>query len=203
MDTKIKVHTDALSTDLRETRKTFEVEKMALAQDLLDARAQRALESTKAVALLEKVYARDARVADLEAKINEFLTGGGRIQNLERKLDRRQVTIAGLHGRIAALKTNLTDDGANPLPAAAVCAERAARAETELHALQSTLWKREQALAEFEERQAAGQSERLKLRAIIKTLTLDKERGKVTAARSPTAASSALKEHTFNETPNE
>lgn len=154
--------------EVRSAREELASENSRLAAEL-------AKESKKSVSLLETVYGRDERVADLEGKLAEYRRSGGAIRRLEQKVARRDATVEQLRSVLDAQKAVIEDGGYGQ---EGDLAERAAAAETEISSLKEEAKRQAELVARLEVREAAGQVERRKLRQEIKARELARERGR-------------------------
>jgi hypothetical protein len=148
-----------------------------LMSELHDEKVAHAKNSETLTAVLSKLYYRDNRIADLEAKLREYRLNGGAIQKLERKLERRHHALDELNAIIRKQADVIS--GMN-LSEEWLTVERITRSECENDALRSSLAVRDEKIAVLEQNEVAGQLERQKLRQEIKARDL--ARGKAKAA---------------------
>jgi centromeric protein E len=152
--------------EVRKARESFEKQNERLS-------AQVAKESEHASMLLEKVYNRDSRVSELQGKLDEYRRSGGAIRRLEQKLQRRDATLEQLRSVLDANMALINQAGLTDQWAVA---RRAAAAEAELKTLKAEMKDHAEEVARLENREAAGQEERQKLRQEIKARDLAKQK---------------------------
>lgn len=154
---------------VKEVRLALESDNERLEAALKVEKKARAKEAATSSALLEKVYSRDTRVTELENKLREYRMGGGAIQRLEMKLERRDRALNEQKKALEAQEALLSSKG---LREEWLAAERVARLEAEVEGLRGVLGAREARVAELEQREVAGIEERQKLRNEIKAREL-------------------------------
>jgi centromeric protein E len=165
----------AYKTSVKESRLAVELESGRLLEQVHTVQAAHAKDSDTLTEVLSKLYHRDDRIAELEAKLREYRLRGGAIQKLERKLERRQHALDELSAIILRQEELISGKG---LSEEWLAEERVTRTESENNALRSSLAAREEQIISLEKNEIAGQKERQKLRQEIKARDLAREKAK-------------------------
>jgi centromeric protein E len=171
----------AYKTSVKESRLAVELESGRLLEQVHAVQAAHARDSDKLTEVLSKLYHRDDRIAELEAKLREYRLRGGAIQKLERKLERRQHALDELSAIILRQEELINGKG---LSEEWLAEERVTRTESENNALRSSLAAREEQIISLEKNEIAGQKERQKLRQEIKARDLAREKAKADKLRA-------------------